>query len=305
MKKDFPKLDHAELLRRLNPPTGPVSMVLDTDTYNEIDDQYAVVYALRSPAKLAVEAIYAAPFHNQRSASPGDGMQKSFEEIQRVLGRIEIETAPLALKGSDRYLPDATTPVESEAARDLVERAHRQRDGLLYVVPIGAITNVASAILLDPSIVDKLVVVWLGGNSIGYHTAREFNLMQDFHASRLIFDCGVPLVHVPCIGVTEMLRTTRAELGVYVKGRGPIGDYLYDIYCDYVPDKPGQSKVIWDMAPIAWLLNPDSVATDVVPSPVLNAELTWSVDSRRHPIRTATHVDRDWIFADFFRCLPD
>ncbi|MFC1725309.1 hypothetical protein ACFL4T_06755 [candidate division KSB1 bacterium] len=44
------------------PPAGRVRMVLDTDTYNEIDDQFAVVYSLISPERLNVEAIYAAPF---------------------------------------------------------------------------------------------------------------------------------------------------------------------------------------------------------------------------------------------------
>jgi len=48
-------------------------MVLDTDTYNEVDDQFAVVYALRSPERLRVEALYAAPFHNDRSSGPADG----------------------------------------------------------------------------------------------------------------------------------------------------------------------------------------------------------------------------------------
>jgi hypothetical protein len=74
----FPTLSSAELLRLLEPPAGPVHMVLDTDTYNEIDDQFAVVYSLLSP-NLTVEAFYAAPFHNRRSSGPADGMERSYE----------------------------------------------------------------------------------------------------------------------------------------------------------------------------------------------------------------------------------
>ena len=33
--------DNAALAARLRRPAGPVKVVLDTDTYNEIDDQYA------------------------------------------------------------------------------------------------------------------------------------------------------------------------------------------------------------------------------------------------------------------------
>ncbi len=51
-------------------------MVLDTDTFNEIDDQFAVIYALHSKERLQVEAFYAAPFHNELSSGPKDGMEK-------------------------------------------------------------------------------------------------------------------------------------------------------------------------------------------------------------------------------------
>ena len=60
-------------------------MVLDTDTYNEIDDQYALAYTLLSPDRLALEAIYAAPFVNNRSKSAAQGMEKSYEEILTLL----------------------------------------------------------------------------------------------------------------------------------------------------------------------------------------------------------------------------
>ena len=84
----FPPLDPQFLLDRLRPPDRPVRIVLDTDTYNEIDDQFAVVYALLSPEHVMVEALHAAPFHNSRSSGPGDGMEKSFEEIHRLLKRL-------------------------------------------------------------------------------------------------------------------------------------------------------------------------------------------------------------------------
>jgi hypothetical protein len=71
---------------RLTPPEGKVDAVVDSDTYNEIDDQFAVAYALLSHGHMTVEAVYAAPFHNERSSSAGDGMRKSYEEIVRIAG---------------------------------------------------------------------------------------------------------------------------------------------------------------------------------------------------------------------------
>jgi inosine-uridine nucleoside N-ribohydrolase len=65
------------------------------------------------------------------------------------------------------------------------------------VVAIGAITNVASALLLAPDIAERIVVVWLGGHPHGWHHTREFNLQQDVTAARHVFDCGVPLIQCP------------------------------------------------------------------------------------------------------------
>jgi inosine-uridine nucleoside N-ribohydrolase len=293
-------LDDSARLMRLAPAQGKVSMVLDTDTYNEIDDQFAVVYALLSPEHVDVEAIYAAPFHNTRSSGPADGMEKSYEEILRLLERLDTPHNGFAFRGSASYLPAPHEPVRSEAVDDLIARAMAERDGPLYVLPIGAITNIASAILLEPRIMERIVVVWLGGNPLYWPTAREFNLMQDLAASRLVFDCGVPLVHIPCMNVAEHLRTTVPEMACHVKGQGPIGDYLHEIFCAFTDDHFAWSKVIWDISTVAWLVNSDWIPTELVHSPVLTSEMTWSVDTSRHLVRVATHANRDAVFADLF-----
>ncbi len=77
--------DLPSLLRRLERPTGPVDVVLDTDTYNEVDDQFALSYLLASQEQLSLKALYAAPFFNENSTGPADGMEKSYAEILRLL----------------------------------------------------------------------------------------------------------------------------------------------------------------------------------------------------------------------------
>ena len=69
------------LLSALEWPSGRVDAVLDTDAYNEIDDQFAIAYLLRSRDKINVKAVYAAPFFNDKSQSPEDGMLKSYSGI--------------------------------------------------------------------------------------------------------------------------------------------------------------------------------------------------------------------------------
>ena len=300
----FPQIAAASRAQRLEWPAHKVRMVLDTDTYNEIDDQFALVYALLSPEKLAVEAIYAAPFHNERSTGPADGMTKSYEEILRLLERLQRSSAGFVFQGATQFLDASLSPQPTPAAEDLIARALASSPAdPLYVVAIGAITNVATAMLLEPKIVEQIVVVWLGGHAWWWPHTAEFNLRQDLHAARLVFDSGAPLIHIPCEGVTSHLLTTPAEIERYVRGRGPIGDYLADIFATYAPDTPGWSKVVWDMAAIGWLLDGGWVPSELIHSPVLTDQLTWSVDRARHLIRSACTVQRDRLFGDLFAKL--
>jgi inosine-uridine nucleoside N-ribohydrolase len=160
-----PRLSDAELVAALEPPAPGVRVraVLDTDTFNEIDDQFAIVQLLLSPERVDLRAIYAAPFFNDRAVSSVDGMEKSYEEILRLLARMGVDPAGLVHRGSCQPLQSWASPEPSEAATDLV-------------IAIGAITNVASALLLDPRIARRVVVVWLGGHANGWAHTLEYNL---------------------------------------------------------------------------------------------------------------------------------
>ena len=280
-------------------------MVLDTDTYNEVDDQFALAYALLSPEKLKVEAIYAAPFHNSRSESPADGMEKSYQEILRLLEFMNVPSEGLVYRGSTGYLQDITRPIRSEAALDLVSKALASSpEDPLYVVPIGCITNIASAILIEPRIINNIVVVWLGGNGLDWPTQREFNLMQDVLAAQVVLNSGVPLVITPCRPVVSHFHTTLPELAHYLKDKNPLSNYLYEIVAGYnAQNLDAWSKEIWDVVAIAWLVNPSWVPTNLVHSPILTDQVTYSKDSARHFIRMATSLNRDAIFRDLFTKL--
>jgi len=290
-------------LELLAPPAGPVKAVMDTDTYNEIDDQFALVYALLSP-EVDIQAVYAAPFHNERSSGPGDGMEKSYQEILRILSLMGRVPDNLAYRGATAYLEAQYRPTESAAAWDLIKRARQAREEPLYVLALGAITNVASALLLAPDIADRIVVVWLGGHPPYWPDTVEFNLRQDMLAARVLFDSGVALVQIPCALVAEQLRTTLSELERYVGGCGAIGGYLVSIFRDYVSDRFAASKVIWDISTVAYAVHPGWMASELRPSPVLCPDATWGpVCQDRHPVRIIRHIDRDAVYGDLFSKL--
>ena len=288
-------------IEKLKLPNGRVRAVLDTDAYNEIDDQFAIVYALLSPERIELEAIYAAPFFNSRSSSAEDGMEQSYEEINRLIGLLGISRP--TFKGSRDFISNRQTPPSNPAVEDLISRAREQDSGPLYVMAIGAITNVASAIQIAPDIVENIVVVWLGGHALHWPENEEFNLRQDPEAVRIILESNVPFVRVPCVPVADHLLTTEHELGHYLKGQSPLSDYLCRIFSEYREHDGAWAKVIWDISVVAWLINPDWVPTEIVPAPILTEENHWRTVEDRHPMRQATMVNRDAVFTDLFKKL--
>jgi len=303
---NFTPLTTSELIQKLEPPKEKVRMILDTDTYNEVDDQFAIAHALFSPEQVELLAVYAAPFHNERSNGPEDGMERSYREIENVFALSGFSSEGKAFRGSRSWLSRPSTPVESPAAADFLEKARKcDPDKPLYAVIIGAPTNIASALLMEPDIINHIVLVFIGGQPLHYPSASDFNLGQDPHASRVLFNCGAPLIHIPCLGVASNLATSIPEIDFHLEGRNNLCSYLAEIVRGYKPATiPGVwSKVIWDIAATAWPIIPRALKSNLLPSPILTDNLTWSFDPDRHLIRQVNWVERDIVFNDVFRKL--
>ena len=355
----FPRLD-ADLMRaRLAPPEHPVRVIIDTDAANEIDDQFALAWALLSPDRLRIEAVTAEPFsfahhregllaaeaqldahargdaidkelaggfqgwaerlHRQgrRAADlefcgPAEGMERSYQEILRVFGKVGVPPGGRVVRGATAYLtPNVTEgepPPRTPAVEAIIDLA-RSGDAPLYIVAIGCVTNVAAAILHAPEIIREVVVVWTSAypSSAPHCNRPSMNLVQDPVASRLIFDCGVPHVYLPGYHVGAQLRISLPEMEAFVRGRSAIGDYLHQLYVHNplhemfaIEDAARRTWVIWDIINIAWLLNPGWVPSALTPSPILTEALYWRHEPGRHLMREACDVQRDDIFIDLY-----
>ncbi len=300
-----------QYFKNLTAPVGMVDVVLDTDAYNEIDDQFAIAYMLHCPEKINVKGITAAPFLNARSASAADGMEKSYDEILKLLALSKREDmSRIVYKGSCEYLKDEETPSLSEAATFMAELANSYSpERPLYIIAIGAVTNVASAILMNPAMKENCVVVWLGGNAIHMpNGAAEFNMVQDIAAARVVFGCGVPLVQLPCAGVVDKFHTSGPELAVWMRHKNELCDYLYQNTCAYMDEyAKGQpwSKVIWDVTAVAWLLNTNEclMAEKLIHSPIPEYDKQYALDETRHLIRYIYSIKRDALFIDMIKRL--
>ena len=285
--------------------TRPKRAVLDTDTYNEIDDQFALAYALLAPEVLDLRAVVAAPFSNRRAATPGEGMLKSYDEITRILGLFGRSAENFAWRGSESYLADHCTPVDSEGARRIVELARdaHASGGRLYVLAIAALTNVASALLIAPEIADYITIVWLGGHQPSYGRNDEFNLRQDVAAAQVVFDSAAPLVWVPCREVASKLTMTLAELAPALAPAGKLGKFLYGRTEELMRERNIPEKVIWDIATVACFSAPDALTKRKIAAPVLNADRSWSTGATRREITVVANIDREAVFSDLFAKL--
>ena len=304
-------LTTVQRIRMLEAPKSHFELVIDSDTYNEIDDQYAISYALRAKDKLTLKALYAAPFFNALSDNPKDGMEKSYREMQKLL-KLAGESTPV-YRGSDRYLPDEKTPVYSEAVQNLAERAMAYApEAPLYVAAIGAITNVASALLINPAIADRMVVVWIGSNALEWPNNMEFNCMQDVAAARVVFASGVPLVIIPGLGITSALTTTGPELEYWLRGKNALCDYLID-HTISAAEKYAKNKVwsrpIWDVGAISWLLsgekNHNFMQDKLIPTPIPEYDHYYAADSTRPLCKYVYAFHRDAVMGDLFAHLSE
>ena len=140
--------ENIKILETLKAKKDIVKVILDTDTYNEIDDQFALVQMLFSQNRINTLSINAAPFSmNDRSDNPEKGMELSYVEIFRSLEKINFKKNNFVFKGSIKYIGFDKKPINSPAADNIIENALRcSEDEPLYVMAHGASTNVASAI---------------------------------------------------------------------------------------------------------------------------------------------------------------
>ena len=289
-------------------------VIFDSDTYNEMDDQYAIAYALGCP-KMEVIALNAVLFHNPRSESPADGMEKSYEEIFRVMevthttGRCPVfRGCPVPIS----TMPDFA-PVDSPATQFIIKTA-MESDEIIYILATGAITNVTSAILMEPAIKEKICVIWLGCNCLGAEHTFEFNLVQDLKAGQILLNSGVPLVLLPAFGEpgygTQELKARKSDFQVMTGDSDACVFFRDTLPAEFDHEQfsysntPGVwERIIWDVAAPAVLSVPDAFRFSVIPAPVITDDLHLVTDSTRHKIIYMETLDPRMIFPDTFTCI--
>ncbi len=355
----FPKLDPALMESRLARPGTNARVIIDTDTANEIDDQYALAWALLSPERLNLEGVTAEPFSFQHHkegliksvqilknggpqnddeekfmgglggwaqrivdtgrnvedvnfVTPEQGVELSYQEILTIYKKCGVASEGKVFRGAPGYLNDYDMPIESDSTRFIIEQARKRDDGPVYILAMGALTNIASALLVAPDIIDNIVVVWTASfpSYTPFCNAPSLNLVQDRLASQLLFECGVPHVYLPGYHVGAQLKISYPEMEQFIKPKGAIGGYLWHLYTNNplhemfaITGQETKTWVIWDIINVAWLFDESYVSMRTTTSPALNDALYWETDPNRHLMAEAYDLNRDAIFEDIYRTL--
>ncbi|MET9246636.1 nucleoside hydrolase [Nonomuraea sp. NPDC003709] len=281
-------------------------MIVNTDAKNEADDQFAIVHALLSPS-LDIRGLIAAHFGNRRTRS---SLEDSRAEIDLLLRLMKLDGTVRVEDGAPYALPDVVTPVPSPGADLIIEEAMRDVPEPLYVAFLGPLTDMASALLLEPRIAGRdVTVIWIGGNGYdgrgGLPARPEFNLSNDIVAANVVFSSAVKVWQVPA-PTYRMTAVGYAELDAKVAPYGEIGEYLVRQLVEWNEQHSGPSiefRALGDSPAIGLMLHPDCGTWVERPAPNFRHDGSYDFSLENRAIRTYDSIDAGFIFEDFFAKL--
>ena len=170
---------------------------------------------------------------------------------------------------------------------------------------IGAITNIALAIKKEPKIIDKIEVIWLGGNELGYKDNQEFNFRQDVDAVKIVFNSKVKLTILPCKDVISKLRIDINTLKESIGNKSELCDYLIDRFYNDGYHGLQEERVIWDISVIAYMMNKDWFTSKEISCPNINNDTSYELTTNNHKITMVNHIDVSKVYNDLFKKLGE
>ncbi len=274
------------------------ALIIDADTANEVDDLFAVVRAIGAP-EFDLLGITSAQFHTSPLASDltANESQEINKAIIRLLDRNDI-ASPL---GSNQPLTSVDQPQPSAATDFIVAEAHKMKgDQKLQLVILGSCTNVASAIMIDPTIVPKIQVHYLGfwhTPETNLYDKQEFNSGNDTLAVNFLLDHPTLDMSVMTATTSQHLVFEKRVVNEKLKGKGGINDYLVNRWETYnrwwTEEDPLKNQwIMWDVAIIEALAHPEWTTTQTFLTPPENT---------RRNIKIHTAIDVQKMEADFWR----
>ena len=286
-------------------------VILDGDYNGEIDDQYTLAYALGCKNLEILGVCASAQYEDDVAEDTEEVMLRAIRDVKTTYEALDIDYDKIPLfEGARSRIsvhPDRA-PTDSPAARFIIEAAHKH-DETIYVLVTGPCTNVISACLMDPSIMDKLVIVWLGANCTydtgGFH---EWNLYSDYAAAQYLMNLPVAVIWLPCSpDGSERLDMFHSDLDKLVgdtkASRHLKRELPLKIYSEERFAKPDWHKVMCDYMAVAVLRLPDAMDIYELPAPAICDNDCYAYDVTRKKILCAVRPDNRRIIDDSIEAL--
>lgn len=264
-------------------------VVIDADTGNEVDDLYALVRILLEPS-VEVTALTAA--HWQTSHwSIENSMENSHRLNQQLLGEMGMNVK--TLRGAPARMYDWGDRAQHSAAAYEIIRQSKQKEELT-IIALGALSNVASAVFIEPDIATKLNIYWLG-TTMDFDTKvlkrNDFNPLMDSFALDYLLDSEVQMNIIP-VNIAAAMKIGFDEMEAKIESHF-LGKYLQKRWIDHI-DGDRRSRTLWDLALVSIFIHPEFAETEII---------TTSRDSGNRPITFYKSIDTNAIYKDFYETL--
>ena len=256
--------------KRIKRPDS-VSMIIDSDSGNEIDDLFAITYALIEP-RIKVTGLTSAQWHHHPLA--GDTSLQVSQEINEDLLTLHKEEAiphPRGAHDQTGYWGD-TKPIPCPAADFIIDQAHATGyNEKLNVVTLGAVTNLATAVMMDTSIISK--IRWYGmalkyDEKESIWDKNEFNVRNDLDAMDYLLNRPGLETHIMTATTSQHYRFQKTEIFSLMEHRGGPWDYLVKRWKNCCPND--RERIMWDVALLQAITSPDLVTEKEVKTPPEN-----------------------------------
>lgn len=265
-------------------------MILDTDIGNSWDDQFALVYLLKNENLFNIEAITIEPFKHTESESVIDNQELSYNEILTISKLLNKNIENKIYKFSN-----------NEAVEKIIGIANK--NDKTYILAIGALSNISLAINKNPNIINKIEIIWLGGNSLEYGNNKEFNFMQDTDATFNVINSNINMTIIPARNVAVDLIIKKEELEKRLDMNKEISQYLCKRFVNDSYYGVKNERVIWDISVIAYLINKNWFETKEIKGLSLSENLQYYTNSSTATKLIVEKLDNNKIYDDLFEVL--
>jgi inosine-uridine nucleoside N-ribohydrolase len=123
-----------------------------------------------------------------------------YEGVTRPIARADFPTpradiqSTSAVHGQYLDIPPATSKKEATGAVEFLVETYRAATDEIVLVPVGPLSNIATALSVEPRLSDLIpeIVIMGGANRYGNVTPRaEFNVWADPEAARMVLGSGI------------------------------------------------------------------------------------------------------------------